>query len=131
MKKITAALLAALLLGPVSAAQLAPDDEKEFAAAWDAGQKNEHDGGAGAAYIQQMVRSLGPALSASMKQCSDTPADPDGHVRLVFQLALDGSIRKIMAQPRSPRWDCVTSSLAKKKFAPPPRDDFWTSGTVR
>jgi hypothetical protein len=103
----------------------------EFSAAWKQGHENEHDGGAGSAYIHQMVKSLGPALTASTKQCGARPAETSKQpVQLVLQLNADGSVRKALIAPPSAYWDCVQTALKTQKFPPPPRDAFWTSGTI-
>ena len=99
----------------------------EFTAAWNEGEHNEHGTIDGAAYVQGMVGWLGPALTASSKKCSGDMARP---ARLVVQLNLDGSVRKAMVRPSSPYWECVKADLAKKNFPAPPRDGFWTSGTL-
>jgi hypothetical protein len=114
----------------VTNASAEPSDD-DFSAAWREGQHNEHETIDGAAYIHEMVRWLGPALSDSQRQCGGRPKDMTEPVRLAVQLNLDGSVRKAMISPSTTHWECVKEALAKKAFPAPPRDGFWTSGTIR
>jgi hypothetical protein len=109
----------------------AESSDAEFSAAWKEGQHNEHETADGATYVHGMVRWLGPALSDSERQCGGRSKDTTGPVRLAVQLNLDGSVRKTMISPSSPHWVCVKEALAKKVFPAPPRDGFWTSGTIQ
>jgi hypothetical protein len=102
----------------------------EFSAAWHEGQHNEHETVDGAAYVHGMVSWLGPALTDSEHQCGARPKDMPAPVRMMVQINLDGSVRKAMVSPSSPHWVCVKEALTKKVLPAPPRDGFWTSGTM-
>jgi hypothetical protein len=108
----------------------AASSDNEFSAAWREGQHNERETLDGSAYVHEMVRWLGPALSDSQRQCGGRPKDMSEPVRLAVQLNLDGSVRKALINPSSSHWECVKEALAKKSFPAPPRDGFWTSGTI-
>ena len=128
MHRMKSVLLLVVAAGGAACSSPPPADE--FAAAWKKGEQNEHDGAAGTAYVHQMVRSLGPALTASTQACGGSPAQSTQHVQLAMQLNIDGSVRKAMVAPSSAYWDCVRDALAKKQFPAPPTDGFWTSGTI-
>jgi hypothetical protein len=124
--RVLPAIVACCLIAVASAAT--PEDE--FVAAWNEGQHNERSTVDGALYVRGMVRWLGPALADSVRQCKGRAKDMTRPVRLAVQLNLDGSVRRAMVSPSDPHWECVKDALAKKTFPAPPRDGFWTSGTI-
>jgi hypothetical protein len=126
------ALLPWLVAATTLAVPVRSAPAEDFAAAYQEGQRNEHDGAAGAAYINQLMKSLGPALAASAKQCGGAPADTAAHPQqLALQISSDGSVRQVLVGSGSAYWDCFRAALAKKTLPRPPRDAFWTSGTVQ
>jgi len=119
------ALLGGLCACAATPSTVASPSDDEFSAAWQEGDHTKDRDGA--AYVQNMARGLGPVLMASFSECNGPRPGP---ARLAVQLNLDGSVRKAMVRPSTPYWECVKDSVAKKRFPPPPRDAFWTRGTL-
>ena len=126
MKKISLLLLSSIL-----AACASKPSVDRFEAAWNEGRHNERETADGFRYIKEMVVGLGPALTESRAQCKNVSDEPKySSVRLVMKLDLSGAVSEAMVRPSNAHWECVKDSLSKKRFPPPPRDSFWTSGDI-
>lgn len=63
--------------------------------------------------------------SEAVTKCVDSNSSSRGKVEVLVKFAKDGSVSEVLITPGGAMADCLKGSLAKEKFPPPPRADYW------
>ncbi|MEY2486907.1 MAG: hypothetical protein QOH39_2555 [Verrucomicrobiota bacterium] len=72
-------------------------------------------------FSKAVVRYIGPAMHA----CSSKSPDTKEPAMIVFIVAADGHVTRVMASPNIPYGQCVMSNLPKNMVLPQPPHDGW------
>jgi len=81
----------------------------------------------GQRYRDPFLNTIDPALRAAMNSCTKTsPNTIDGHPgEIVFVVAADGRVKKVVFSPDVPLAKCVAAKLrAVSKLPKPPHDSY-------
>jgi hypothetical protein len=81
---------------------------------------------AGYRYMEEFATTVMPQLAPAMRACGDKSPDTKEPATLVFIIAANGRITRIIASPDIPYGQCVVSNVSKDRLkAPPPPRDGW------
>jgi len=77
-------------------------------------------------YMEEFSKAIFPQIGPAVHACLNKTPDSKEPATLVFIIAADGHITRIMASPNIPYGECVLSNVNKDRLkAPPPPRDGW------
>ena len=77
----------------------------------------------GKAYEKQFYGSVGPFMRDALEACTKNTRTPY-IVNLVFVIATDGAVRRIIPAPHQPVSACVADKFHQMRLPPPPKNDW-------
>src|SRR5438132_4286976 len=78
----------------------------------------------GQQYGEQFLKAIGPAFAAALHACNSKP-DTKEPASIVFIVAADGRVKKMLYSEDIPFGECVGSKLrSATTLPPPPRDSY-------
>jgi hypothetical protein len=81
---------------------------------------------AGYRYMEEFSKAIFPEIGPAMRACVSKTPDTKEPATLLFIIAADGRITRVMASPDIPYGQCVLSNVNKDRLkAPPPPRDGW------
>ena len=95
-------------------------------------QARAHDMGEtpeGKAYEKQFGTAFGPSMRDALGACTkDTK--PPYVVNVVFVIASDGAVRRLVPAPQQPVSACVSEKIRDLRLPPPPKNDWLVAVNV-
>ena len=79
----------------------------------------------GKAYDKQLGQDLMQHYADDMRRCKQTAGGKVESFWILLRLEKDGSVKELLLSPQTKIGECDRKILAKAKFSPPPKRDYW------
>jgi hypothetical protein len=117
-RRLSCSLLVTALTFVHSASFAADSFEAMHSRAHEMGETPE-----GKAYEKQFGTAFGPSMRNALESCTKS-TQPSYIVNLVFVVATDGAIRRIVPAPQQSVSSCVAEKLREMRLPAPPKNDW-------
>jgi hypothetical protein len=82
----------------------------------------------GARYREQFFKAVSPVIEEALHECSPTTPDTKEPAGIVFVVAANGRVKKVISSPNIPFGDCMVAKLRTISTVPRPPGDSWAVG---